>query len=177
MHNPHPNVLLCNPAWHSIFFEIWAEVRPEIVNIIKRKSNNALSILNNCPLERTATTMASKYQILLLFFQLFRCMFWKGTKQESGGSSRSTSFQCTNKVSTAFAVETSCCGFVPRMWPANVPKSSQGRSTCFWAQMTIPPARAVWWQTREACSSLGRTCGAAGWGNSNSAIKGGSAKC
>lgn len=62
------------------------------------------------------------------------------------------------------------------MWPANVLKSSQGGNTCSLAQMTIPLARVVWWQTREACLSLGRTCGAAGWENSNSAIKGGSAK-
>lgn len=62
------------------------------------------------------------------------------------------------------------------MWPANVLKSSQGGNTCSLVQTMIPLARVVWWQTREACLSLGRTCGAAGWENSNSAIKGGSAK-
>lgn len=95
----------------------------------------------------------------------------------NGGNSLSTSYRSISRADIAFAEETSCCGCVLKTWPANAPKLNRDGSTCWWALMTTTPAvRAVWWRTRAACSSRGRTCGPVGSGNSSSVTRGASAR-
>lgn len=94
----------------------------------------------------------------------------------SGGSSQSTSSPSTSRVKAASAVETSSCGSVPKTWPASVPRSSPGRSTCSWGMMRTPPDRAEWWQIKAAWLSSGGTRGHAGSGSSSSVRRKASAR-
>lgn len=108
--------------------------------------------------------------------QLSRCTFWRQTKPASGGSLPSTSFPSTSRARAASAAGTSSCGSAPKTWPANVPRSNQGRSTCCWGMTRTPRGRAEWWQTKAAWLSSGGTRGHAGSGSSSSARRKASAR-